>query len=131
MMKTKDELFGFIKVGRLNKPIADKIGRKPADIYIDYNHLRHIENRRGDYLKSINLDALSYVKKIIDNYTEIRAGKNSTLLLVATIHENNYPNVAVIELQLIVKKSIYMIKTAMPRRTGRGMTKDEILLWRK
>ena len=25
-------LFGYIKVGRLNKKIADKIGRKAADI---------------------------------------------------------------------------------------------------
>jgi hypothetical protein len=85
----KSNLFGYIKLGRLNKNIADQIGRKAADIYIDYNHLRHIENGKGEYLKNLKLNALSYVKKIVDNYAEIRTGKEGTLLLVAYIKENS------------------------------------------
>ena len=125
----KSNLFGYIKLGRLNKNIADQIGRKSADIYIDYNHLRHIENSRGEYLKNIKLDALSYVAKIVDNYTEIWRGKSGELLIVAYIQENEYKNIAAIELQLIIKKGIYVVKTAMPRE--RGMGTKEVLLWKK
>ncbi len=129
MMKTKDELFGFIKVGRLNKPIADKIGRKPADIYIDYNSLRHIEQRRGEYLKDMKLNPISYVQKIVNSYTEIRAGKNGALLLVAILNINNHKNIAVIELQLVSKISMYVVKTAMWRE--KGMRASEPILWQK
>jgi hypothetical protein len=125
----KNDLFGYIKLGRLDKRIADKINRKAADICIDYNHLRHIENGKGDFLDKIKLDALSYVKKIVDNFTEIRKGKNGALLLVAAIEENNHKNIAVIELQLLQKYSFYMVKTAMARR--RGMVENEIILWQK
>ena len=127
--KEKDLLFGYIKLGRLKKPIADKIGRKPADIYIEYNYLRHIENGKGEYLISIGHNALSYVKKVVDNFMEIRKGKGNALLLVAYIKENNYVNVAVIELSLVLKSSIYLVKTAMPRR--RGMANEEVVLWKK
>ena len=122
-------LFGYIKVGRLNKKIANKIERKAADIFVEYNHLRHIENRRGEYLKSINLNALLYIKKIVDNYTEIRTGKNESLLLIAHIEENDFKNVAVKELNLISTDNIYLVKTAMPRR--REMADSEIILWQK
>ena len=124
----KSNLFGYIKLGRLNKNIADQIGRKPADIFIDYNDLLHIEQKRGSYLKSINLNPLTYVKIIIDNYTEIRLGKNNALLLVAFIDANNYKNAAVIELKLISKYSMYVVKTAMPRE--KGMRANEVLLWK-
>jgi hypothetical protein len=59
------ELFGYIKLGRLNKSIADKIKRKPADIYIEYNHLRHIENGKYFALTELGINSLTYVQKII------------------------------------------------------------------
>jgi len=113
----------------LSKPIADKIGRKPANIYIDYNHLRHIEIRRGDYLKSVNHDPLSYVQTIVNNYTEIRERQDNSLLLVAYIPENKHNNMAVIELTLIANKSHYIVKAAMPRRIEN--VKNEVILWAK
>ena len=124
-----ENLFGYIKVGRLNKKIADKIGRKAADIFVEYNHLRHIENRRGEYLKSINLNALLYIKKIVDNFSEIREGRNDTLLLIAYIYENKHNNMAVIELSLSLESPIYLVKTAMPRRITK--VNNEIILWQK
>jgi hypothetical protein len=122
------ELFGYIKLGRLNKNIADKIGRKPADIFIDYNHLRHIARGKYFILEKLGIDPITYVQKIVKNYTEIRKGKTGTLLLVAHLAENNKKNIAVIELQLIVKYSMYIVKTAMPRIK---FAKDEIKIWEK
>ena len=113
------DLFGYIKLGRLGKRIADKISRKPADIYIEYNYLRHIEKKRGDYLAKLKLDALSYVKLIVDNYYEIRIGKNNALLLVMKMNnqseEKDKREIVVLELQLIETKNVYIVKTAMPR----------------
>jgi hypothetical protein len=123
------DLFGYIKLGRLKKNIADQINRKPADIFIEYDDLLHIEQRRGNYLKSINLNPLSYVQTIINGYTEIREGKDGSLLLVAYIEENDYKNVAVIELNFIANFSMYLVKTAMPRE--KGMRAHEVLLWQK
>jgi len=123
------DLFGYIKLGRLSKAIADKIERKPADIYIEYNVLEHIRQRRGDYLKTINLNPISYVQKIITEYTEIRTGKNDALLLVAKFQANNKINTAAIELQLIASKNIYVVKTAMLRE--KGMRASETILWNK
>jgi len=123
------DLFGYIKLGRLNKPIADKIGRKPADIYIDYDYLRHIENGKKEQLIKLKFDALTYVKKIIDNFFEIRSEKDDALILVANIEENDKNNIAIIELQLIAKHSIYTVKTAMMRE--KGMRAKELLLWSK
>ena len=123
------DLFGYIKLGRLNKKIADEINRKPANIFVDYDHLRHIEKGRGEYLEKLKVNALSYLKKIVDNYSEIRAGKNESLLLVAYMEENDYKNIAVIELNLVLKDNIYLVKTAMPRR--REMADSETILWQK
>jgi hypothetical protein len=121
-------LFGYIKLGRLKKKIADEINRKPADIFVEYDHLRHIETRRFEYLQKIEMNAFKYVQKIIANYTEIRKGKNDALLLVAYIDDISNENIAVIELQLIASESMYIVKTAMPRVK---FTKGEVALWQK
>ena len=126
--KEKDFLFGYIKLGRLKKPIADKIDSKPADIYVDYNHLRHIENGKYFALEDLKMNALKYVQKIVANFLEIRKGIGEALLLVATIEENNKKNVAIIELQLVAKSSMYIVKTAMPRKKFK---ESEIILWEK
>ena len=126
--KDKDLLFGYIKLGRLKKQIADKIGRKPADIYIEYNYLRHIENGKYFALEDLKMNALKYVQKIVANFSEIRKGIGEALLLVATIEENNKKNVAIIELQLVAKSSMYIVKTAMPRKKFK---ESEIILWEK
>jgi len=127
------DLFGYIKLGRLSKPIANKISRTPANIYIDYDHLRHIENGKSEYLTKIKTDALTYVKNIIDGYSEIRKGRGDALLLVMKMENENPSNqkndkreVIVVELQLIVKKNIYTVKTAMPRIK---FAKNETLLY--
>ena len=122
----KSNLFGYIKLGRLNKNIADQIGRKSADIYIDYNHLRHIARGKYFILEKLGIDPITYVQKIIKNYTEIRKGRENRLLLIAYLEENNKKNIAVIELQLIVKYSMYVVKTAMPRIK---FAKNEIKIW--
>jgi heterodisulfide reductase subunit A-like polyferredoxin len=122
------DLFGYIKLGRLNKKIANKINRKPADIFIEYNNLRHIGRGRYEYLKKIQLNALTFVQKIVAKYTEIREGRNGSLILVAHIEDSDVKSIAVIELQLIAKDSMYIVKTAMPRLR---FTKSEIVIWKK
>ena len=122
------DLFGYIKLGRLNKKIANEINRKPANIFVEYDHLRHIETRRFEYLQKIKMNAFAYVQKIIANYIEIRKGKGDALLLVAYIENISNENIAVIELQPIANKSMYIVKTAMPRVK---FTKGEIALWQK
>jgi len=119
---------GYIKLGRLNKRIADQIDRKPADIFIEYNYLTHIARSRYEYLQKIELNALTYVQIIIENFTEIREGRDGALLLVAHLDVDNKDNIVVIELQLIASQSIYIVKTAMPRAK---FTKSEVLLWEK
>jgi hypothetical protein len=123
-----NDFFGYIKLGRLNKRIADKIGRKPADIYIEYNHLRHIENGKYFALKDLNMNSFVYVQNIVSNFTEIRKGRADALILVAHMKANNKENIAIIELQLISKKSMYLVKTAMPRKK---FAESETILWQK
>ena len=124
----QNNLFGYIKLGRLYKKIAAAINIKTANIFIEYNSLRHIEKGRYFTLEKLKVNTLVYVQKIINNYTEIRQGKENRLLLVAYLPESDIKNIAVVELQIIEKKSIYLVKTAMPRRK---FTKKEIILWQK
>ena len=122
------DLFGYIKLGRLKKNIADQINRKPADIFIEYNYLRHIEKGKYFILDQFGINALAYVQKIVSNFTEIREGQGEALLLVAYIEESTRQNIVVIELQPIADTSIYIVKTAMPRRR---FIESEVVIWQK
>jgi len=126
--KKTETLYGYIWLGRLNKPVAQKIKKVAADIYVDYNSLRHIARGRNFILEKLKMDPVTYVQKIVMNYTEIREGKNGALLLVAYIEENSKKNIAIVELQLVAKLSMYVVKTAMPRIK---FAENEVVLWAK
>jgi hypothetical protein len=123
------DLFGYIKLGRLSKPIADKIGRKPADIYIHNHDIRHIKNKHGKELK-LNNDAeiLEYVKSIIKNCNLICEGHHSRLLLI--YNQTKKLDVSVIELiNFNSKLNIYQVKTANIR--NKNFIKNKVVLWIK
>jgi hypothetical protein len=60
---------------------------------------------------------------------EIRLGRDGAIILVAQITEDDdTKSIAVVELQLVAKDEIYVVKTAMPRAK---FNQNETLLYNK
>jgi hypothetical protein len=116
----------YIRVGRLSLPVAKTIRRKAADIYIDDNHLRHIENFHNRELAALGFDALTFVKLVVSNYNRIYKGAESSLLLVIY---NGKPKVTAIELNLILRQGFYEVKTATVM--SKMFLQKKELLWLK
>lgn len=114
----------YKKVGRLKMSVAKSIRRKSADIYIDKNHIKHIEKTHGKELGYIGLDAYSFVKLVVVSFNQIRKGSGDSLLLVIY---NGKPKVVAIELNFVLKKGFYEVKTATIINKNR-LEKKELLL---
>ncbi len=116
----------YEKIGRLRKPIADSIGRKAADIYIDHNHLKHILNKHKNDLAHLGLTPKVFIDLVVTGFTRIYKGTGHSLLLVIW---SGKAKVVAIELNLALKKAFYEIKTATVYR--KDFLKEENLLWVK
>ena len=116
----------YEKVGRLRKPVADAIGRRPADIYIDQNHLRHIFNRHKDDLAELGLTPILFVNLVVSGFNRIYKAKRQALYLII---QNGNPKVVVIEMNYAFKKGFYEVKTATVMRGDFFDGKE--LLWEK
>ncbi len=88
----------YTKIGRLRKPIANKIRRKAADIYIDENHLKHIFNRHKTELAKLGLTPLMLVDLVVNGFNQIY--KSNTTNSILLVKWNGIPQVVVIELIL-------------------------------
>lgn len=106
----------YYKIGRIKMQIAKKAGVKCADIYIDSNHIAHIDHIHAVELSQLGMNAKSYVKMIVAQYNLILQGKDSSLLLVVYNGESNH--VAAIDLNYSTKKGFWEVKTAQPRRNA-------------
>ncbi|MDX9696482.1 MAG: hypothetical protein RBT49_11890 [Bacteroidales bacterium] len=115
----------YYKLGRLNKTVADKAKIKAADIYIDRNHILHIQKEHAKELESLGIKALDFVQTIVNNYNQIRKGTGDSILLI--VYHNDLHNTAAMQLNYAVDKEFWEVKTAQPRKTSklRGV---EILL---
>ncbi|MCL2416309.1 MAG: hypothetical protein FWD02_00030 [Bacteroidales bacterium] len=116
----------YKKIGKLRKAIATHIGRKSADIYIDENHLKHILLRHKSELAKIGFTPETFLNFVLNGFNRIYKGKRDALVLVVW---NGVPKVAVIELNLALKKEFYEVLTAFIRT--KSMFKKENLLWQK
>jgi hypothetical protein len=127
-MNQSNKLHGYYKVGRLRKPIADKIRRPAADIYVDDNHLQHVKIKHGRQGIARRNLALAYIMVTIDECDAIYAGSNNALLLVSMRREE--PDAVVIELLPFDSNTdIYLVKTASRRKAEFFKHKD--MLWKK
>ena len=99
----------YFHVGRLSQPVAKNIKRKAANIYVDNNHLRHIENKHGVELAALGFDAMSFIKLVVKGFNRIYKGTGNSIQLVIY---NGKPKVTVIELNLVLKAGFYEVKTA-------------------
>lgn len=104
----------FHRVGRINKRVADKAHIKCADVYIHDNNIKHIEYRHGTELEKLGMNAIVFVKMVVQNFTEIRKGNGNSYLLVANGDSNKRFAVA-IELIYVRKYNFWEVRTAQPR----------------
>jgi hypothetical protein len=125
-MNESKKLHGYYKVGRLRKPIADKIHRPAADIYVNDNHLRHIKNKHSQQGGLNNHSSvIAYVEQILSECNLICEGTGEALLMVS--NQPSKVNVTVIELiQLDSRSNIYYVKTAS-RRPKSYLARKKIL----
>ncbi len=116
----------YHKIGRLSRPIAKKIHRESAYIYIDDNHLKHIFLKHKNEIENIGLTPRLFVDLVVNNFNRIYRGRRNDLRLVLW---NGKPKVTVIELNFALKKEFYEVKTATIVR--KDFFSDSDLLWKK
>ena len=116
----------FIKIGRIGMTVARQAHIKAADIVIDPNHIRHIDNEHKAELESLHISALTYVKTIANFFTEIRQRPRNAVLLVLE-NEHRPADTLTAELTLNEHTHQWEVRTAQPRS---DVEKDR-LLWRK
>ena len=116
----------YEKVGRLRKSVADAIGRKAADVYIDQNHLRHVFNKHKDDLAQLGLTPKMFVDLVVTGFNQIYKAQRNALYLVI---QNGKSNVVVIEMNYAFKKGFYEVKTATVMRKDFFNGKE--LLWER
>jgi hypothetical protein len=116
----------YRKVGRLRKPVADEIGKPAANIYVDENHLKHIFINHKNELAQIGFTPIMFLDTVLNNFNRIYKGNRNALILVKW---NGTPKVAVIELNLALRKGFYEVLTAYVR--AKGSFKNAQLLWEK
>ena len=125
-MATIKEQEQYERIGRLRKPIADSIGRKAADIYLDHNHLRHVFSKHREDLAELGLTPKVFIDLVVNGFNRIYKGTGHSLLLVIW---NGKAKVVAIELNFALKKEFYEVKTATIYR--KDFFKDENLMWIK
>jgi len=114
------------KLGRLSPAIAKAIRRKPADIYITENYVKHIFNRHVEELRAIGFTPFDFAKEVVARFNRIYRGTGNSILLVKW---NGAAKVAAIELNLAFRKEFYEVKTAQIR--DKGNLKADRLMWKK
>ena len=118
-MKIKQLDNNFIKIGRIKSTTARKAHIKSADVVIDTKHIRHIEKQHANELAILAISALDYVKIVVSTFSEIRQNKNNSILLVK-INEDREDDTVTLVLVLNIKKHLWEVKTAQPRRDLRN-----------
>ncbi|MCL2414001.1 MAG: hypothetical protein FWC94_01955 [Bacteroidales bacterium] len=116
----------YKRIGRLRKSIADAIGKIPADIYIDDNHLKHILNRHKTDLAKFGFTPLMFVDAVVSNFNRIYQGDGDALQLVIW---NGNAKVTIVEINSALKKEFYEVKTALTKEKRHLESKK--LLWKK
>ncbi len=119
-----EEGYNGIMVGRLKMLNAKAIKRRCADIYLSKETIVHIEKKHNKELRQLGIDAISYVSLITKNYNQIRQGSGTSILLI--IFSKDLIHTAAIDLNYCVKKGVWEVKTAQPRKI-RDIMKRKLL----
>jgi hypothetical protein len=127
MSKLKNKISdNYIKLGYLNKSIANKLGISSKGIYISKNYLRHVEINHKKELSQLGISAIGFISYVVDNFNHIYKGTKNSYLLV--VYDEKISKVAAIELNLSLD-TFWEVKTAEPR--GTATLKKKPLLWKK
>lgn len=116
----------FFKVGRIRLSVAKQARIEAADIVIDLQHIVHIGNEHKKELEALNILPEDYVSIIASNFSEIRRGKGSSILLVR-VNEDRDDDALAMELTYNDITKYWEVKTAQPRRN----TRRNAVLWAK
>ncbi len=115
------------RVGTLSKKIAEAINKPARAIYVNDETLDKITTRHLPKLDIIGIDAIGFIKLILQNFTQILEDKsNGSLVLVYEPYENA-PKVAA--LQIETKGKYYYIASAFPATQSYIGSKE--LIWVK
>ena len=117
----------YYKIGRLRQPIAKQAHIQCADIVISTAQLRHIEKKHQVELSQLGISAEIFVKTVLDNFNQIRAGSQGSYLLV--VYKEPVAQVAAIRLNYSLKKEFWEVKTATPMRAAELLNK--VLIWER
>lgn len=128
MAKISQMPTNYRKVGRLSRPIALHVHRLCADIFVSENYLKHIQYTHENELKQLGFGAFEYVRFIVSQYNEIRAGKGNALLLIVRSQANEHCT-AVIDIAYNPKSDVWEVKTAQPRNSKHLERQEK--LWSK
>jgi len=121
---TIKEQMHYEKVGRLRKPVADAIGRDPADIYISENYLKHVFLRHKAEIEQLGFTPKSFIKLVVIGFNQIYKGSGESLLLVM---QNGKSKVVAIEMNFAFKEGFYEVKTAFVME--KKLLEKKELLW--
>ena len=115
----------MVKVGRLKYTVAKEIGCISADIYYSKTNT-HLEKHSKE-INAVGLTIYKYIEFIVDNFNQIREGKDDSLMLLV-INNDKKSNIACIKLTLRTDNN-YEIITIQPRRLS--TIKNFKVLWEK
>lgn len=121
----------MVKLGEINKVIEKQTKGliKSGDICINEYHFRHISKDHQKELCQLGMEPLGYIKYIVNNYMEIRAGSAKSFLLVCPHNSVEYRNVAAITMEYVTDGKYWEVCTAQPRSVKRLEKKE--LIWQK
>lgn len=111
-------------IGKITKQIEKETNGeiKSGSIRVSVYHLNdHIPNVHKKELEQLGIDALDYIKFIVENFTEIRSGSGNSYLLIGPHKSANLKNVAAITLEYLAVvdengvSHYWEVRTAQPR----------------
>lgn len=101
---------GSAALGTIDDAVATEAGIQPGEIHANVGMIRHTEEAHGEQIKKAGYpDAKSMVEDVLSNYSEIREGRDGSLLLVKRAEGTKSPTMAV---ELVQEEGSYRAKTA-------------------
>ena len=113
---------GYVRLGRITRPIAQEIGYPAGYIYADKSN-QHLKKHKQE----INSDPINFITYVVKNHNQIRQGSEGSILLV--VFSEKLSKVTALKIHLLQKKNIYVVKTALVMTQSK--IKNKKILWEK
>ncbi len=124
-LSDKNTRSGLKLVGRFPRAVAKAINKPIKSIYVNDETLEKITTRHLPKLEIIGIDAIGFIKLILQNFTQIlEDDSNGSLVLVYEPYEKS-PKVAA--LQISREGKYYYIASAFP--TTQSYIGNKRLIW--